>query len=385
MTTYRSESHVSWPPLFVSIIACISIILFAIPAKAQSQTPVGFPVFTAKFAKDMLEVPGLPSDHLAIYWHKDRQFQTLNLKTGEKSKPLQVEHKGGSCSARALSADGSKYVLYYYHRGRTPSEILVFSTKDGELLKTIQTDDRYFWMKFIDDKKIAVATPNEISVYDTVTGNRTLNGMKISRSHTLRPNYVRISNDGKQVACLGSRSRAEVWDLQTGDLKATLNAKSEVHAIEFSNDGKELMMVGPRTRPRFLAFSIATGKLTKEVELPKRDFPGNLETYWQAAGRLIEERPQGILVCGRIIYDIDAEKKVVWKTEADIFSPPLLNKIVDDSHQVVLKLYSEGGVFTQESLPWLEAKDGTKREQQATVEFEAGKISMKPDSSEQAP
>ncbi|MEM9413727.1 MAG: hypothetical protein AAGA30_21645 [Planctomycetota bacterium] len=362
---------------FAVVVVLFSLGLVPTKAESRSQEFSGrdrFPVYAEKSGFSLI-VPAMPSHSIGIYWGRMNQFQVLNLNDGAVSKSLAIGVEG-SCSAHALAPDGSELALYMV--GRSSKKTIDFcSAIDGSRRNSIQVKGRFIWMQYIGGNRLVAATNDYWTVFDSIQGKTVVEKVRLPRSGlTHGRNDFRISRNGELISCKTSRNGATVWDLNSGKAIGEFKTKPPVniYATEFSDDGKELYVIGRRSKTYLTVFSVDTQKVLKNLTLPRRGFPGNLDLYQNFMGQMIEVLPDsaGILICGQAMIDSESGD-LKWADKAKL-TPTRFRKIVGDQ-QIVLLAGRKHKSFERINFPWLD----TEASEPMPMVEDAVEILIKPD------
>jgi WD40 repeat protein len=136
----------------------------------------------------------------------------------------------------AYSPDGTRLVSSANHAGYA----VVWNTTTGKQLFTLPTGNGVNYVAYSPDgNRIALASYNTVSVWDALTGKKSL----ILQGHTGYISHVAFSPDGKLLATDGSDGNIRVWDTSSGFNLLTLNVDSG-GGVSFSADGKRLAVGG---------------------------------------------------------------------------------------------------------------------------------------------
>jgi WD40 repeat protein len=229
-----------------------------------------------------------------------------------------------TASAIAISADGKTLIS-----GGQDKAIKVWDLQTGQLTKTLQSDSGEIQAVAIapDGKTVVTGSGDRIVRIWNITSNLRPQMLK---GHSSDIRQVEISSDGKTIIS-STYGEIKVWDLATGQLKATLpnlpTAEIQIGPVSIKGDS-----------PRFYPLTISPDGKTALVELGGKlvawDLVTNQQTVLQKANLFVQSiNSARISLDGRIGVTISYQQPVthlkVWdlttgtlKVEGRVSSSP---------------------------------------------------------------
>jgi WD40 repeat protein len=199
---------------------------------------------------------------LATWSDKENTFTDweVRLWDAEAGQPIR-EFKGhtGAVLALAFSPDGERLVTASYDNTArvwevsTGKQLLAFDGHTGGV-RTVawsRSGDRIVTGGYLD---------KQVIVWDAATG-------KVKRTfdkHTYTIASVAFSPDSRQVASASPVNEVYVWDIDTGNVTATLARNEQPRTLAFSHDGKRLITAGEQTLCK--VWDIAAARVVFELK-----------------------------------------------------------------------------------------------------------------------
>ena len=117
-----------------------------------------------------------------------------------------------------------------------------------------------------DGTRLAVASNIGVWLYDAHTGDEV--ALLIEHTSLVYSVYsVAFSPDGKTLASASRDGTVQLWEVSTGQLKATLKGHTNaVHSVAFSPDGKTLASGGGGDHPIVRLWDVGTGQVKDSLE-----------------------------------------------------------------------------------------------------------------------
>ena len=236
------------------------------------------------------------------------ELKFWKAETGELSKTVPAYK--GKFSDSKLSFDGKRVVRYGGKKG------FLWDANSGQLIAELKppeerdiiipwyTDAKLWGASFSPDSKV-IATEdslNSIELWDADTGRlRALLQGHVSTVYTLA-----FSPDGRLLASASRDGTARLWNVETGQLVTTLKAGKEIATrVEFNPEGT-LLAVGYHTEARI--WDVASAKLQATLS-PHSDINTMVLFGTYLDGILIRLSPDG-----RLLLTVGNKRVKVWST-----------------------------------------------------------------------
>ena len=240
-----------------------------------------------------------------------KELRFWNVETGELSKTVPAYK--GKFSKSIVSFDGRRVVRYGGKKG------FLWEANTGRLIAELTPpEERGFYIPYYVDLELwgAVFSPDSkiiatedslggIELWDADTGRL----RALLQGHVSTVYDVRFSPDGRLLASASRDGTAKLWNVETGQLVSTLKAGKEIARDVLFNPEGTLLVVGYHTQAK--VWDVSSGQLQATLS-PHSDINKLVlfGTYWD--GILIRLSPQGNLV-----LTVGNKSVKVWTTAGE--------------------------------------------------------------------
>jgi hypothetical protein len=139
--------------------------------------------------------------------------------------------------------------LYHHHRPCSLPRVVKGVPSSWDQTLTIKTNHKFStWSPC--GKSLAVATPNNVEIWDILTVGKHSTLQPTNPSHTFQdipkypPDWIAYSPDGRSLACYSSSSATIIiWDIQTGGVASEIEcgvAGTAPESLVWSSDGQTI-------------------------------------------------------------------------------------------------------------------------------------------------
>ena len=239
------------------------------------------------------------------------ELRFWNAETGELSKTVPAYK--GTFSKSKLSFDGrvvvrwggKKGFLWEANTGRLIAELT--PPEERDILIPWYTDPKLWGALFSPDSKI-IATEdslNSIELWDADTGRL----RALLQGHVSTVYSLAFSPDGRLLASASRDGTARLWNVETGQLVSTLKAGKEIaRDVVFNTEGT-LLAVGYHTQAR--VWDVSSGQLQATLS-PHSDINRLVlfGTYWDGIQILLS--PQG-----NLLLTVGNKSVKIWTTTGE--------------------------------------------------------------------